>query len=83
MSPSVTSWDVSFVRQHSQKTPGGTCFAPKFTELLSCAFIGQCRLIWHTAPQWLAHTNQIMAGRQEKKSSPLCLVNPKCPIGLK
>lgn len=24
-----------------------------------------------------------MAGRQEKKNSPLCWVNPKCPIGLK
>lgn len=85
----ATPWPTGnppFVRQKSQKSPGGTRVAPQFTGAsdwavarLACADRSGSR-----APRWLARTKPEYGWKTaEEKNSPLCSVNPKRPIGLK
>lgn len=83
MSPSLIQWD-SFVKQNSKKTPGGTCLTPECTLAnwwvvppLACAEWSGMQPL----NGWLTRTKYVW--KTEEENCPLCLVNPKCPIGLK
>lgn len=80
---SLTCWDFSFVSHNFLKTPGKIFPKTHWDELLSCACTGLMQTDLACSPSMAATHKPNMAGRQEKKNSPLCLVNPKCPIGLK
>lgn len=87
MSPFVTYSDLAFARKElpeGKKTRVGTCLALKFTGQTAelCLHLPvQADLAY--SPSKAGRHKINMTARQEKKNSPLCLVNPKRPIGLK
>lgn len=57
-----------------------SCRKNHWGKLLSCAFIGLWRLIWHAAAQWLAHTNQVWLEDRRRKTVLCVKLIPNVPL---